>query len=58
MNRHEQPRPVRSPLIHVYLSLTVPRQVGWLLTGAAVSHPHTLLGVARNAGHLLRLLSG
>jgi hypothetical protein len=58
VSRHRQPSPPRTPSIQLDITLTLPRRVCWLLTGAAITHPHTLLGIAGNAGRLIRLLSG
>ena len=53
MSRHQHPRPPRAPVVQVDITVTLPRQVYWLLTGAAITHPHTLLTIAGNAGRLL-----
>lgn len=54
MSRHRDPDRPRDPLVQIDITLTVPRPLVWLLTGAAIGH----LNIVGRIVDLLRVLAG
>jgi hypothetical protein len=55
--RHRDPGQPGDPLVQIDVTLSLPRQILWLLAGAAISHLHAFGGLAEKVGHLLRALA-
>jgi len=58
VSRHREPDQPSDPLVQIDITLTVPRQIGWLLTGAAIGHLHTFGSLIEKVGHVVRTLAG
>jgi hypothetical protein len=58
VTRRRDPDQPRDPLVQIDITLTLPRQIVWLLAGVAISHLHAFSGMVDNVGHLLRALAG
>jgi len=58
VSRHRDPSQPDDPLVQIDITLTLPRQIGWLLTGVAISHLHGFGGLVEKIGHVLRALTG
>ncbi len=57
MARHRDPGQPGDSLVQIDLTLSLPRQILWLLAGVAISHLHAFSGMAEKAGHILRALA-
>ena len=57
MARHRDPDQSHDPLVQIDVTLSLPRQILWLLAGVAISHLHAFGGVVGKVGHILRALN-
>ena len=57
MARHRDPDQSGDPLVQIDITLSLPRQILWLLAGVAIGHLHAFSGMVEKAGHLLRALA-
>jgi hypothetical protein len=57
MGRHRDPDQSRDPLVQFDITLSLPRQLLWLLAGVAISHLDAFGGMAGKVGHILRALA-
>jgi hypothetical protein len=58
VSRHRDPGQPSDPLVQIDITLTLPRRIVWLLTGAAISHLHEFGSLIDKIGHVLRILAG
>jgi hypothetical protein len=58
VNFHRNPGHPRDPLVQIDITLTLPRQIIWLLAGVAVSHLHGFGSLIEKVGHFLRAVGG
>jgi hypothetical protein len=59
VSRHRDPHQPRDPLVQIDITLTLPpRQIVWLLAGAAISHLHAFAKIIEKVGPILRALIG
>jgi hypothetical protein len=55
--RHRDPDRSRDPLVQVDITLSLPRQILWLLAGVAIGHLHMFGGLVMKVGHILQALA-
>jgi len=58
VSRHRDPGEPSDPLVQIDITLTLPRQIVWLLTGVAIGHLHTFGSLIEKIGPVLRALTG
>jgi hypothetical protein len=57
VSRHRDPGQSSDPLVQIDITLTLPRQIVWLLTGIAIGHLHVFGGLLEKIGYVLRALA-
>ncbi len=58
MCRPQDPGQRCDPLVQIDITLTLPRQILWLLTGVAIGHLHAFGSLIEKVGDILRTLAG
>jgi hypothetical protein len=54
---HREPGQHGDPLVQIDITLTLPRQIVWLLTGVAIGNPYAFGSLIEKIGHVLRALA-
>jgi len=56
--RHRDQDQDQDPLVQIDITLTLPRQILWLLAGVAISHLHVFGRMVEKVGHVLQAVAG